>query len=438
MLHDANYSDLAAGITTFLTSTYNTGWMNGDIKGAFLSDTSTASLVASGELVTNGTFDTDTTGWTAYNSATLSVVSGKLRTTNGAASSGGAGQAITTVIGKIYTLTVELTGTNGFLHIGTSIGNTSILGRTLTLDEKVLVSFVATSTTTWITVSNNNASLGVSKDWDNISVKLADADRSVNNKGLIVNGTITRTAVASGADLVAYSGFSASNYLEQPYNSALDFGTGNFCVMGWVNFGAIAGASTAETVMFGRGGTNQFYFAKRSGVNGIFFSQAGRDTWSGSVAVSANVWTHVALIRRGGSFTIAVNGVESASQTLSTINFSLANGAVRLGLRSDGVSAFSTSGSGLALWRISATAPTATQIAKIYEDELPLFQVNARATLYGASDAVTALAHDPDTGLLHVGTSAGRSVFRGLERLSNTTTSVAATISASGGLVVSK
>jgi len=51
---------------------------------------------------------------------------------------------------------------------------------------------------------------------DNISVKLADADRSVNNNGLIVNGTVTRTPVATGADLVAYSGFSSSNYLEMP------------------------------------------------------------------------------------------------------------------------------------------------------------------------------------------------------------------------------
>ena len=39
--------------------------------------------------------------------------------------------------------------------------------------------------------------------------------------------------MADGAELVGYSGFSAANYLEQPYNSALDFGTGDFCVMGW-------------------------------------------------------------------------------------------------------------------------------------------------------------------------------------------------------------
>jgi hypothetical protein len=92
----------------------------------------------------------------------------------------------------------------------------------------------------------------------------------------------------------------------------------------------------------------------------------------------------------------------------------------------------------LALWRISATAPTADQILKIYNDEKVLFQENAACTLYGASDAVTALAHDPDTGLLHVGTSAGRSIFEGLRRVGNTTTSVSTAISASGGLVVEK
>jgi len=49
---------------------------------------------------------------------------------------------------------------------------------------------------------------------------------------------------------------------------------------------------------------------------------------------------------------------------------------------------------------------------------------------------VTALAHDPDTGLLHVGTSAGRSVFKGLRRVANTTVPVGVAIAAAGGMVV--
>ena len=56
---------------------------------------------------------------------------------------------------------------------------------------------------------------------------------SVNNKGLGVYGTVTKSAVATGADLVVYSGFSNSNYLQQPPNSDMQTGTGDFSVMCW-------------------------------------------------------------------------------------------------------------------------------------------------------------------------------------------------------------
>ena len=47
------------------------------------------------------------------------------------------------------------------------------------------------------------------------------ADRSVKNNPLAVNGSLTKVPVATGASLEAYSGFSASNYLEQAYSSTV-------------------------------------------------------------------------------------------------------------------------------------------------------------------------------------------------------------------------
>ena len=47
--------------------------------------------------------------------------------------------------------------------------------------------------------NSNTATVG-------LTIKETDLDRSVNNKGLEVHGTITKSAVATGADLVAYSG----------------------------------------------------------------------------------------------------------------------------------------------------------------------------------------------------------------------------------------
>jgi len=111
-------------------------------------------------------------------------------------------------------------------------------------------------------------------------------------------------------------------------------------------------------------------------------------------------------------------------------------GTVGTGLTISGTTFTFAASKKMALARATATIPTASQIKKIYNDEKVLFQENAQATLYGTSDAVTALAHDSATNLLHVGTSAGRSVFQGLRRVSNTTTAVGTAISASNGLVV--
>ena len=74
-------------------------------------------------------------------------------------------------------------------------------------------------------------------------------------------------------------------------------------------------------------------------------------------------------------------------------------------------------------------------IKRIYEEEKLLFRKDAKCTLYGTSDTVTAITHDDTANILHVGTSSGRSEFRGLNRINNTTTAVTSAIAASDGLV---
>jgi len=128
-----------------------------------------------------------------------------------------------------------------------------------------------------------------------------------------------------------------------------------------------------------------------------------------------------------------IDGVEVGNISASSLSVTNTDATLTLGARSDNTSALNGS---LSLFRFSATAPSPDQIAKIYNDEKFLFQENAQATLYGSSDAVTALAYDDTTELLHVGTSEGRSVFQGLRRVENTTDAVGAAISASNNLVV--
>ena len=428
-LFDRDNSNSANSLVAYTTSTYNTGWMNGDIKLATLSDTDDAAVTGS-ELVTNGDFSSGTTGWNAFN-AVISVSSGQM-TVDDTANAGSNSSAISNGISLsagIYTISVEVVSTTDSAYIafttnnsGTPNGSWNVAAnQTAGVYSKTIT--VTGTSTYYVWLCTNGTGVTV---FDNISVRLAEEDRSVNGNGLQVFGTVTKNPVATGADLVAYSGFSASNYLEQPYNSDLDFGTGDFCVMGWVK----VNSSYSGTDYILSRGTNLGYAINVYSGLIEFIADAVGVTKS---FPSTDNWFFIACGVRGGYRYISVN---AQAETTSVITTSVdeANASLIFGVFSAaGAAPFDGS---LALLRISATAPTAEQIAKIYNDEKVLFQENAQATLYGSSDAVTALAYDDSTELLHVGTSAGRSVFQGLRRVSNTTTAVETAISASNSLVV--
>jgi hypothetical protein len=426
--HSATLDD--SGLVAFINDDHNTGWMNGDIKLATLSDTDDTDVTGS-ELVTNGTFDSDSdwtkqTGWAiASGVATFSGTAYNYITQN-----------ISTVSGKTYTATFEITAiTAGAALLRIMNGSTELETTTQTTVGTYAVTFVATSTTTTVRVYAGFSGARFAGSVDNVSVRLAEEDRSVNNNGLQVFGTVTKNPVATGADLVAYSGFSSSNYLEQPYNSDLDFGTGDFCVMGWVK----ASDTSVDYIVssYPNDGTSDGFFLAKLTDNTLTFNTRETGVSSATTTTSTlsdGVWTHVCAVRSnsGATQAIYVDGVLSVSNSVTARNITN-SGNLLVGVRGDGLT--SQWRGSLALLRISATAPSAEQIAKIYEDEKFLFQENAQATLYGSSDAVTALAYDDSTELLHVGTSAGRSVFQGLRRVENTTDAVGAAISANNGLV---
>ena len=62
--------DPDGGMVAFATTSFNTGYMHGDIKGAFLSDTDTTNAA---ELVTNGTFDSNANSWNSGDPSHVTV-----------------------------------------------------------------------------------------------------------------------------------------------------------------------------------------------------------------------------------------------------------------------------------------------------------------------------------------------------------------------------
>jgi hypothetical protein len=304
-LADLNDSDRANGMVAHIRPEYNSGWMHGDCKGAFLSDTD-ATNVTGAELIVNGTFDSNANGWSvpsgSTSTLTYNATDDDIDFVRNNEACGETDAAITLEVGKTYVLTWELKytsdGNNGYVYLGmTGMTSTPTTSEYRGVGVKTHT-FTATDTGGKLFINAGGVG-GLQFTLDNISLRLAEEDRSVNDNGLQVFGTVNKTAVATGAELVAYSGWSSSNYLQQPYNSALDFGIGDFYFGGW-------------------------------------FKNAGYSDYQ-----------HL----------------------------------------------------------------PPEQIKKMYEDEKFLFQENSQVTLYGSSDAVTALAYDDTTELLHVGTSAGRSEF---------------------------
>ena len=424
---EEEFSDYVSGLHNRTTSSYNTGWMQGDIKGAFLSSTDDTDITGS-ELITNGTFDSNVNNW-VENTSTNTHSSGRMQITRSGGTGATAYQAFTTEVGKKYVATAEVnsSGSRGDLHVrdGTGWGGTGLLYVAGTASQtKILTgNFTATSTTSTIAfgVDNNNTSIFV----DNVSVRIAEEDRSVNDNNLQVFGTVAKSAVATGAELVAYSGFNSSNYLFQPHNTDLEFGTGDYSVMLWYK-GTSDSTGSREIFANLRGSSNHWVLSKEYTNKFVF------DTVTDPNTYAEGVWNHVAGVRRSGIANLYVNG-ELVGSAAADDNINDTSDGLIIGQNPDN-NDWRTRGS-LALLRISGSAPTDEQIKKIYNDEKCLYHENVKCTLHGTSDNVTRLAFDDTNNVLHVGTSAGRSEFQGLNRINNTTTAVTTAISASNELV---
>jgi hypothetical protein len=126
------------------------------------------------EEITNGTFNTDTSGWIAANS-TLSVDSNRLKVT-ATGSFAGAKQDFTTVTGKTYIVTANFTygDINGYLQIEDRNGGGYLYNDWspgYSSDTSVTGTFTAVSNLTRVLMLQKYGGSGNYSFWDNISVK---------------------------------------------------------------------------------------------------------------------------------------------------------------------------------------------------------------------------------------------------------------------------
>jgi hypothetical protein len=168
------------------------------------------------ELITNGTFDTDLSGWTTSGTTSVESGRGKIET-----DSGYINQQITTEIGKRYIATADIE--NGTASLVFKVGTTldgfeyeRIIYSTDNQVEKAQIIFTATTTTTYVGVS-----VGGSGDFvgyiDNASVKELDTTGTIPSYaksssfmsvgifgGTGAIGTVGAGITFSGEDLIIF------------------------------------------------------------------------------------------------------------------------------------------------------------------------------------------------------------------------------------------
>jgi hypothetical protein len=123
-------------------------------------------------LVTNGTFDNGTTGWTLHESPSISVVNGAIRVTNVGSNYSKIETTIPTVAGKTYTVNFDYVGGTSTQHnvrVGSGSTGANLYPNTSVSTGNNTISFTAIDSTSFLCFVNNNVD-GAYNDWDNIIV----------------------------------------------------------------------------------------------------------------------------------------------------------------------------------------------------------------------------------------------------------------------------
>lgn len=159
-LIDENPSDFISGMSAHITHDYNTGWMVGQIHGAYMSSTDSTDLVGR-ILDVNETFDSDVSGWGTYGAATIVWDNGRALIDVNAGTHDGAYLNLNTVIGRNYRVSGDIENITGGgaiakLIVGPSVSSASTLYLATTTSEHLEGYFLAADATRVLSLQTGN------------------------------------------------------------------------------------------------------------------------------------------------------------------------------------------------------------------------------------------------------------------------------------------
>lgn len=145
-----------------------------------------------------------------------------------------AGDSVFSVFGRTdgHPLFSKVCGANRNILLGLT-NQLSVLRENPLSEDEGMVARVTEEVNTGMLVGENVLATLMSTTAETVSGVGGVIDHSVKQNHLTPVGSLTYSPVATGSQLMGLGGFSASEYVEQDYNSDLDFGTGDFYNWFW-------------------------------------------------------------------------------------------------------------------------------------------------------------------------------------------------------------
>jgi len=140
------------------------------------------------------------------------------------------------------------------------------------------------------------------------------------------NAQISTIVVKYGSGSIYFDG--SGDWVQAPDTTNLQFGNGDFTIECWANLSALGTERAFLAKLANTGTTGSFLLeVNTSNIIKFYASSNTTGTWDivsglGSIAINANIWTHIAVTRQGSLFTVWVNGVSAgtASSTGTLVN----------------------------------------------------------------------------------------------------------------------
>ena len=404
-------TSLSNGLVNMWGTTYCTGWMPGDTVFAGFCD-SIAHPWTNGQQIVTGDdseFTSSAGNWAGTYGGTIASVSGELEVTSSTSVHSRATVAVSNLVpGVRYKATIEgrsgsggksaqfqLTSSGGssswgrMIHNGTSYFTTN---STMTL---LYFEFIATSATEYFSAGfQGDGAQGDTNYFDNFQVSAMVVDHSYAANHATWTAPGRPEPVATGAEMNVWDGFAHARYLDIPYDSSFDFGTGDFTFAFWYSM-----VSTPLAVVYSRGDgtqstTNDLFRIALTSVGGW---QIHAYDSSGNIQQSfhANVFNaltpdldtfyHQVITRSGSDIHLYTNGIHR--QTISNVTFSIGGSTqpiTRIGHVAGNLNVTNSWGAGsghLSMFRASRSSVSAEQVRFMYDSEKHLFKQNAACTL---------------------------------------------------------